>query len=428
MTRPTALAASLLALAATVAPAAPAAAQGVDIAVACGGVGAGGAFCRDVAEDWAAETGNTVTVIDMPTSTTEQLALLQQLLGAGSPDIDVLNLDVIWPGLLGSYLIDLTPYVPQEELDAHFPAMLANNRVDGELKALPQQTDAGLLYYRADLLEAYGLDVPETWEALEAAAQTVQEGERAAGNERFWGFVWQGRAYEGLTCNALEWIDSHGGGTVVAPDGTITVDNPRAVAAIDRAAGWVGTISPPGVLNYQEEEARGVFQSGNAAFMRNWPYVWGLAQNADSPVAGRIGVAPLPRGGDAGKHTGVLGGWNRGVSRFSEHPAVAAELARYMTGAAAQKRRAIELSVSPTIPALYEDPEILDAVPFFSELTSTLEDAVARPAAATGERYNAVSAAFWNAVHASLSGDGTAAANLSALQSELTRMSRGGRW
>jgi trehalose/maltose transport system substrate-binding protein len=103
-----------------------------------------------------------------------------------------------------------------------------------------------------------------------------------------WGFVFQGRAYEGLTCNALEWVDSHGGGTIVGADGEISINNPRG----RRGAGpgrqtWVGDIAPDGVLNYAEEEARGVFQSGNAVFMRNWPYAWSLAQSRTARCAAR---------------------------------------------------------------------------------------------------------------------------------------------
>src|SRR5690606_3132311 len=115
-----------------------------------------------------------------------------------------------------------------------------------------------------------------------------------------WGFVFQGKAYEGLTCNALEWIDSFGGGAIVDAGGQITVDNPRAVQALALAGSWVGDISPTGVMNYDEEAARGVFQTGGAVFMRNWPYAWALAQGDDSLVRGKVGVMPLPSGGAGG--------------------------------------------------------------------------------------------------------------------------------
>src|SRR5260370_33244034 len=110
------------------------------------------------------------------------------------------------------------------------------------------------------------------------------------------GFVFQGKAYEGLTCNAFEWIASSGGGTIVEADGRISVDNPQAARALDLAASWPGSIAPKNVVSFGEEEARGVFQSGNAVFMRNWSYIWNLSQRADSKIKGKVGVAPLPKG------------------------------------------------------------------------------------------------------------------------------------
>jgi trehalose/maltose transport system substrate-binding protein len=252
------------------------------------------------------------------------------------------------------------------------------------------------------------------------------EGEREDGNDRMWGFVFQGRAYEGLTCNALEWIDSHGGGTIVDESGNVTVDNADAARAVAEAGSWIGEIAPEGVLNYAEEEARGVFQSGNAVFMRNWPYAWALANSADSPVAGRVGVTTLPKGGEDGTNTGTLGGWQLAVSRYSDSPEAAADLVRYLTSREEQKRRAIAGSYNPTIPALYEDPEVLDAVPFFGDLYDTFVNAVARPSRVTGEKYNRVSNAFWNAVHGVLAGQQEADAALAGLDRELARIKRRG--
>jgi trehalose/maltose transport system substrate-binding protein len=403
-------------------------AQGVAIAISCGAVGLGLTMCQDATAAWAEETGNTVRVVSTPNSTTDRLALYQQTLSANASEIDVYMIDVIWPGILGSHFIDLSEYIPQEEIDQHFSAIVENNTVGGELVGMPWYTDAGILYYRSDLLEQYGVDAPTTWQELTEAAQTIQDGEREAGNDRFWGFVWQGRAYEGLTCDALEWVDSFNGGSIVEADGSVSINNPNAVEAIDLAATWVGTISPDGVLSYAEEEARGVFQSGNSAFMRNWPYAWALAQGDDSPIRGNVGVVALPRGGEDGVHTGTLGGWQLAVSRYSENQELAADLVRYLTSFEEQKRRAIVGSLLPTIEALYNDPEVIEASPIVVDLFETFTNAVARPSRVTGERYNEVSSAFWNAVHATLSGNGDAATNLADLESELRRMSRGGRW
>jgi len=399
-------------------------ARAAELAISCGAVGMEYALCRSGVEAWSAETGHSVEVVSAPSSSSERLGLYQQLLAAGAPDVDLFQIDVVWPGILASHLIDLSPYVDEVQLAEHFPAMIANNRVDGRLVALPWFSSAGLLFYRKDLLKRYGEPVPETWAQLTEIAGRIQRQERAAGRDRFWGSVWQGRAYEGLTCDALEWVASHGGGTVIDADGKVTIDNPRAVAALEQAAGWVGGISPPGILNYAEEEARGVFQSGNALFMRNWPYAWALAQSEDSPVRGKVGIAPLPKGGEDGRHASTLGGWQLAVSRYSRHPKLAAQLALYLTSRAEQKRRAIEGAYIPTRPALYRDPEVLAANPFFADLVDTLEQAVTRPSAVTGSVYNRVSNRFWNAVHAVLSGRQSASSALGALARDLERILR----
>lgn len=420
--------AALLAAGSVIALTAAAQAQGVTISISCGAVGPELQVCTEGAEAWAAETGNTVEIVSTPNSSTERLALYQQILNAQVGDIDVLQIDVVWPGILGGHFVNLAEHFDQETIGQHFEALIENNTVDGSLVAMPWFTDAGLLYYRTDLLEKYGLQPPTTWAELTESAATIQEGEREAGNDQFWGFVWQGRAYEGLTCNALEWIYSSGGGTIVAEDGEITINNPQAVQAVDLAASWIGEISPQGVLNYAEEESRGVFQSGDAAFLRNWPYVWSAANSDDSPIKGKVGVTALPVGGEDGQHTGTLGGWGLAVSRYSENVEQAVDLVRYLTSHEEQKRRAIVGSYNPTIGELYQDQEVLEANPFMGDLYDIFVNAVARPASVTGEQYNEASSAFWNAVHATLSGNGDAATNLENLERDLIRMSRGGRW
>jgi trehalose/maltose transport system substrate-binding protein len=401
--------------------------QAATLAISCGAVGQELEFCKTGAEAWAKKTGNQVNLISTPNSATERLALYQQLLAAGASDVDVFQIDVVWPGTLSNHLIDLTPYA-KDAVKSHFPTIVQNNTVGGKLVAMPWFTDAGLLYYRKDLLAKHGAQPPQTWQELTDTAKKIQDAERAAGNDKMWGFVWQGRAYEGLTCNALEWVASYNGGTVIDKDGKITINNPQAVTAINTAAGWVKTISPEGVLNYTEEEARGVFQSGNAAFMRNWPYAWPLAQGPESAIKDKVGVSALPKGGADGRHAATLGGWQLSVSKYSKHPELAANLVMYLTSAEEQKRRAIHGAYNPTIESLYKDAEVLKAVPFFGELYDTFVNAVARPSTATGAKYNQASNEFWNAVHGVLSGRAKADASLAQLEASLKRMSRGGKW
>jgi trehalose/maltose transport system substrate-binding protein len=404
------------------------AAQAATISISCGAVGAELQVCKDGVDAWAKKTGNQVTVVSTPNSATERLALYQQILAAGSGDIDVYQIDVIWPGTLANQMIDLKEHIPQDVVDQHFKAIINNNTVGGKLVAMPWYTDAGVLYYRKDLLEQHGKQPPETWQDLQAAAQEIMEKERAGGNAQMQGFVFQAKAYEGLTCNALEWVDSFGGGALIADDGKITVSNPKAVEAVSWAASLIGKVSPEGVLNYTEEEARGIFQSGNAVFMRNWPYAWSLSQAPDSPVKDKVGVAALPKGGPDGKHTAALGGWQLAVSKYSENAEAAIDLVKYLTSVEEQKRRAIAAAYNPTIEALYKDQEVLTAVPFFGSLYESFTSAVARPSRVTGAKYNQVSAEFFNAVHEVLSGEGKAETSLAALEKKLDRLSRGGRW
>jgi len=395
------------------------------LSISCGAVGQELQFCKEGVEAWSARSGVEVRIVSTPNSTSERLALYQQLLAAGASDIDVFQIDVIWPGILATHFVDLKPYTKGVEAE-HFPSIIANNTVDGRLVAMPWFTDAGVLYYRKDLLDKHGAMPPTTWQELTATAAEIMRAERNAGNAKLWGFVWQGKAYEGLTCNALEWIDSFGGGAIVEADGRISVNNGKARQALQMAVGWIGTISPPGVLNYGEEEARGVFQSGNAVFMRNWPYAWSLANGDDSPVKGKVGVIALPSGGPQGKHTGTLGGWQLAVSKYSKSPRQAADLALYLTSRGEQKRRAIQGSYNPTIASLYRDPEVLAATPFFGSLVGTFTRAVARPSRVTGAHYNRISTEFWEAVHAALSKREAPDAALARLERDLKRVKRAG--
>ena len=403
-------------------------AEGVTLRIAgpSTAVGGIGYWVKQKAEEWARATGNRIEYIDTPAETDARLALFQQYWAAHSPDVDVYTIDVIWPGIAAPHALDLLPYFSEATLDSFFPAYVNNNTVRGKLVAIPFYADAGLLYYRTDLLEKYGYPgPPETWDELEQMAQRIQEGERAAGNPDFWGFVWQGKRYEGLTCDALEWLVSHGGGTILDSTGRVAVNNPRAVAAVARARRWIGWITPPGVTNYAEEDSRNVWQTGNAAFMRNWPYAYNLGNQPDSPIRGRFRVTVLPRDTSAlGRHAATLGGWQLMVSRYSRHPEEAVALVRYLTSYELQRERSLELSLLPTRPAVYRDPEVLRVRPWFRDVLKVLENAVARPSTVAGARYNRVSQAFYSAVHRALTGEATPRDALRDAERRLKRILR----
>mgnify|MGYP000986796115 FL=1 len=395
------------------------AAEPVQITVATGAVGQELEISREAAARYMELHPDVkVTVLDTPDMVQDRLGLYLQFFEAQSSEVDVYQVDVIWPGDLAEHFLDLYEYGGKEVADLHFPEIVENNTVDGKLVAIPWFTDAGLLYYRTDLLKEYGLEPPTTWDELEAAAKKVQADERAKGNQDFWGYVWQGNAYEGLTCNALEWLASNDGGSIIEFDGTISVNNPRAVEILEQAAGWVGTISPPGVIGFAEEDARAMFQAGNALFMRNWPYCYSLGNGPDSAIAGKFDVSPLPAG-DSGAGAATLGGWQLSVSKYSKHPEVAADVALFLASYEEQKIRAIQASMNPTIMSLYQDSDVLEASPFMGSLYDVFVNAVARPSTISAPRYNEVSTLFFNAVHSVLTGKSTADDALEELELDL---------
>ncbi|GHG19672.1 putative ABC transporter-binding protein [Deinococcus indicus] len=404
----------------TAAIAASSNASAVTVTLACGAVGQELQLCKEGAARWAKKTGNTVKIFESPNLTNDRLGLYQQQLAAKSSDIDVYQLDVVWPGLLAQHFVDLKGKVPAAEVNAHFKGIIDANTVNGKLVAMPWFTDAGLMYYRTDLLKKYGFkSAPKTWTELALMAKKIQDGEQKT-NKAFTGFVWQGKNYEGLTCDALEWVVSFGGGTIVDAKGNITINNAQAAKALDTAASWIKSISPAGVTTYAEEEARGIFQAGNAAFMRNWPYAWALGQGDDSKVKGKIGVAPLPSGGS--RNAATLGGWQLGVSSYSKNQAAAIDLVRYLASPAEQKIRAIEGTYNPTIATLYKDKDILKANPFFGSLYDVFTSAVARPSGPTKGKYNQVSQAFSTAVSDVLNGKMKGQAAVAKLSTDLARI------
>ncbi|MDW9603759.1 extracellular solute-binding protein [Sinorhizobium meliloti] len=401
-------------------------AAAAELSMAANSTGKNLSFLRDQIARFEKETGHKVNLVTMPASSSEQFSQYRLWLAAGNKDVDVYQTDVIWAPQLAEQFVDLTE-ATKDVVGEHFPSIIQSQTVNGKLVALPFYTDAPALYYRKDLLDKYGKTPPKTWDELAATAKEVQDKERAAGSADIWGFVFQGNAYEGLTCNALEWIKSSGGGQIIEPDGTISVNNEKAAAAVEKVKEWIGTIAPKGVLAYQEEESRGVWQTGNAVFMRNWPYAYALGNGDDSAVKGKFEVAPLPAATDGDQPSSTLGGWNLAVSKYSDEQEAAIAFVKFLGSAETQKVRAIELSNLPTIAALYDDPEVAAAQPFMPHWKPIFQRAVPRPSAVAKVKYNEVSSKFWSAVHNTLSGNGTAAENLELLEVELTEL-KGDAW
>jgi trehalose/maltose transport system substrate-binding protein len=374
--------------------------------------------------DFTRETGMKVNRIHGPEGSLNQLDLWRRSLARGAPS-DVYSIDVIWPASLSEYLVDLRSTLASE-IASEDPAAVASYAVAGKVVAIPYRPQVGTLVYRADLLRRYGYaGPPRTWDELEAMAARIQSGERARGAKDFWGYVWQGAATEGLLCNALEWQAADGGGRIVEDDGTVSVNNPRVVEAWERAARWVGTISPPGVVAYRETDAANAWSAGSAAFARAWESSYFLRNFAGIPqdiVGGAaksegVGITSVP-GGRAGR-AGTLGGFGLAISRSAAHPSEAAALVRFLVRR--EREAAAARGWRKSGPVMTELPAILEP-PAAGASARLFQGVVARPSTAVGPKYEEVSKAYVRALHSVLTRRGKARETVAALEQEIVRV------
>jgi trehalose/maltose transport system substrate-binding protein len=311
-------------------------------------------------------------------------------------------IDVIWTGAFAPHLLDLSSKLGTEAKQ-HYQTIIENNTVGGKLVAMPWFADVGLLFYRTDLLKKYNFSgPPQTWQDLQQQATTIMNGEKAA-NANFTGFVFQGNAYEGLTCNGIEWLASTGGGTIVE-NGKVTVNNPQATTTLNMARGWFGTIAPRGVTTFQEDDARNVFQGGNAAFMRNWPYAYAAAKQG-SPILGKFDAGALPASAGQ-KHSGAVGGQELCVSKYSKNQDAGVEFVRYLASPEVQTWRAVVGGYVPTIQNVASMPAVVEAQPFLNNIGDVQR--VTRPSTEFADQYNQASTYFFQGVNQILNGQDAA--------------------
>ena len=318
-----------------------------------------------------------VTYQATPSSATERHTLYVTWLSSRAPDIDVLNLDVIWVpefAAAGWLLpLDTSTNSSNISLKDFLPAGLACSRYQGRLYALPWFADAGLLYYRRDLYAAAGVALPQTF------ADLLQV---RALKEKFglpYGFLFQGQTYEGLVCVTLEFLWSNGGG-IFDQKGCLILDHPRNQKALETMVNLIyrDQVSPLAVATFQEEDCRHAFEQGYAVLMRNWPYAYPLLNQTASQVEGKFGVLPLVHGPD-GKPISCFGGGCLGINAYSRHPAAAATLVHFLLSRKNLKRRAQVLGMLPPISSLYDDPDLQAHFPYLKRLKEVFINARPRP-------------------------------------------------
>jgi ABC-type glycerol-3-phosphate transport system substrate-binding protein len=340
----------------------------------------------------ALHPGLTIDIQSTPDAADARHQLYVQWLNAWSADPDVLQLDVIWTPEFAAagWILPLDRFAP--DVGDFFPAAMAADRWRGALFAVPWFVDVGMLYWRTDLVDR----PPATFDELAADAR------RAMDRGVPYGLVWQGARYEGLVTVFLEYLTGMGG-RMLDDDGRVVVDGPAGVAALRLMCEEVDTpgIVPRAVLAWQEEQTRFAFQNGRAAFMRNWPYAAALlSRPAESAVAGKFSVAPMPHG--AGTSAAALGGAQLAINARTRQPEAAWQLVAYLTAPDQMLERAEVAGQFPARRALYDEPRLAAALPIDAALARRIiERAVPRPVTPV---YTELSGALQIHLHRALSG------------------------
>lgn len=295
----------------------------------------------------------------------------------GDSPYDLVYLDIVWVPKFAAagWLMPLSDRISEDELSEFLQGDVNGGRYNGELYRMPFRSDGGMLYYRTDLLEQGGYEPPETFNELMQISQALQQ---QTGVE--WGYIWQGKQYEGLSAMFVEILEGFGGFWVNPDTLEVGLDQPEAIEAVNFLLNTIEKgVSPPGVTTYTEEETRRLFQNGKAVFLRNWPYVYDLAsQPGESDIAGEFAIKPMVH--QPSHSSGACqGGWGLGISKSTKHPDEAWKVIEFFNRPDVQKQFSLANGYAPALKSLYNDPELVAKYSYFPQLLEVLERAVLRP-------------------------------------------------
>ncbi|WP_293126467.1 ABC transporter substrate-binding protein [Microcoleus sp. bin38.metabat.b11b12b14.051] len=294
----------------------------------------------------------------------------------GESPYDIINMDIVWVPKFAAagWVRDLTDRIGPKQLAKFIPGNVEGGRYRGKLYRIPHASDAGMLYYRKDILKQAGIPAPKTFEEMVKISQNLQQQGKAT-----WGYLWQGKQYEGVSAMFVEVLSGFGGFWANPKTFEVGLDKPEAIKAVEFLKNTIASgISPPGVTTYGEEETRLLFQNGKALFLRNWPYVWKLANTEGSKVKGKIAIEPMLS--SIGKTGGsCLGGWGWGISKTSKHPEQAWKAIKYLTSEATQRKFILETGLIPSYKSLFTDKQIVAKYPHYPQLLKVVERSALRP-------------------------------------------------
>jgi multiple sugar transport system substrate-binding protein len=365
--------------------------------------------------------GFRVTVRVMPSDYGEYFEKLKTEFQVGGGRIDVILGDTIWMAEFAAndWISDLSGRFSAEERSAFVDGTIHPASIGEGLYGVPRFLDAGMLYYRKDLLEESGYsESPKTWEELKEMAGKVS---RDRGTR--YGYVFQGADYEGGVCNGLEFIWTHGGEVLDPNDASkVIIASPESVAALATERSMVSEgVAPQGVASYREYESEVTFMiHGDAVFCRHWPFLYWWSSDPKSKVKpGQVGFSPLPVADGQHRTASCLGGDVLLINAFSEMKEEAWEFIRFFANEQSQKTRALEAGVLPTRKALYDDREVMEALPMIAEAKEALLNVRPRPVSG---RYSEMSRAMALQFNNVLRGNATPEEAVETLQSGLQQI------
>jgi multiple sugar transport system substrate-binding protein len=369
--------------------------------------------------------GFKVQFREMPTDTGQYFDKIRTQFQAGGGDIDVIGADVIWPAQFAAngWIADVSDKFPESERQKFLDAPVQSLIYEDKIYGVPWFTDAGLLYYRQDLLEKAGYsEPPKTWTELQEMAEKVKQDQGIKN-----GFVFQGDQYEGGVVNGLEYIWTNGGDVLDPNDpNKVVIDSPEAAdgLVIERSMLQEG-VAPQSVSTYTETETDPAFLNGDAVFARNWPYMYALAGTEDYPDVKpeQIGIAPLPVAEGQGETASALGGWNMLINAASDKQEEAWQFVQFMTSEESQRIRTLEATLLPTRTSLYSDQEIRETVPVVALGEVALKNARPRP---VSPYYSDMSLEMQEQFNASLKGEISPEEAVGTLQESLTEIVQAG--
>jgi trehalose/maltose transport system substrate-binding protein len=352
-----------------------------------------------------------------PSQSTEVHQQLVQALSARDGSIDVFTGDIIWISEFAGagWSAPLDDYFGPSVRAQYFPGVVDACTYGGAMHALPWYLDAGMLYYRKDLLAAAGVGVPTSWSELVSGAQKLLSTGKVTD-----GFNWQAKQEEVLVCDLVEFIGSNGGSILGSDGKTVTIAEPNAVEAVQFMADTFGTykVTPRSVLSWDEVPSELPFTGGRAGFLRNWSFVWTDAQTpSSSSVVGKVGVTKLPAF-PGGKSTACLGGYQFGMNASSTKKSAAIDFLTWMSSPATQLKWATQLGLAPSRPSVYEQAELAKVNPFMVSLRDIFTGGTPRPKT---PKYSQVSLAIQAGVSAALA-SGKVASNLNSTKAQIEQI------